>query len=251
MQSLYKVIKNNSVVKDGSKEIVTKFNKDREAKQKEISETNAEMFIDSYENLAKAMVESARKEREEILLSANIEAERASKEAYEKAYQEGHNAGFNKAYEDGYKNNLDRALQEAEIIKNNADNILKTCLEEKERYVREKENEIKALIVNCVENILKKEVKDKESLNNIVFDSLSKIKNTKAFIIKSNQIYCEEFKSKVDLWKEQLPFKGDIFIIPDESIEEGSAIIEMDTGKIVIGAGIALEKIQEIMSSVE
>ena len=257
MQSLCNVIKKSSVIKDGNKPIVTEFQKTItiDVEQKELSENNAKMFIDSYENLARTMVESARKEREEILSTAYAEAERVSKEAYERAYQEGsqngYNDGFNKAYEEGYKNNLDRALQEAEIIKNNADNILKTSIEEKEKYVREKENELKDLIVNCVESILKKEVKDKDSLNNIVFEALSKVKNTKTFIIKSNQIYCEEFKSNVDLWKEQLPFKGDIFIIPDESIEEGSAVIERDNGKIVVGVHIALEKVREILNSVE
>ena len=84
-----------------------------------------------------------------------------------------------------------------------------------------------------------------------MFDALSKVKNTKTFIIKSNQIYCEEFKSKIELWKEQLPFKGDIFIIPDESIEEGSAIIERDNGKVVVGVDISLEKLHEILNSVE
>lgn len=255
MQSLCNVIKKSSVIKDGNKPIVTEFQKTISVEEKELSENNAKMFIDSYENLARTMIESARKQREDILSSAYAEAEKASKEAYERAYQEGsqngYNDGFNKAYEDGYKSNLDRALQEAEIIKNNADNVLKTCIEEKERYFKEKENEIKDLVINCVESILKREVKDKDGLNNILFEALSKVKNTKTFVIKSNRIHCEEFRSKINLWKEQLPFKGDIFIIPDESIEEGSAVIERDNGKIVVGVDIAMEKVREIFNSVE
>ncbi|MTK12007.1 MAG: flagellar assembly protein FliH, partial [Clostridiaceae bacterium] len=42
---------------------------------------------------------------------------------------------------------MDKALAEAEIIKNNADNILKSCIEEKDRYLKEKEAEIKNLII--------------------------------------------------------------------------------------------------------
>lgn len=255
MQSSCNVIKNSSVIKDGNKPIVTEFQRLSEAQQKELNETNAKIFIDSYENLAKTMIENARKQRDEILSTAYLEAEKISKEAYEKAYQEGsqngYNDGFSKAYEEGYKNNLDRALQEAEVIKNNADNILKASIEEKERYFKEKENEIKELIINSVEIILKREVRDADGLNSIIFDALSKVKNTKTFIIKSNQIYCEEFKSQINLWKEQLPFKGDIFIIADESIEEGSAVIERDNGKVVVGVDIALEKVREILNSIE
>lgn len=255
MQLLCNVIKNSSIIKEGNKPIVTEFQNISEIQQKELGEVNAKTFIDSYENLARTMLEDARKQRDGILSTAYSDAERISKEAYEKAYQEGCEKGysdaFEKSYQDGYRNHMDRAIQEAEIIKNNADNILKTCIEEKERYIREKEMEIKDLIINSVESILKREVKDKDSLNNIMFDALSKVKNTKTFIIKSSQLYCEEFKSKIELWKEQLPFKGDIFIIPDESIEEGSAIIERDNGKVVVGVDISLEKLHEILNSVE
>ncbi|KZL94138.1 hypothetical protein [Clostridium magnum] len=256
MQSSYNIIKNSSVVKEGNKQIVTEFEQIKEDKQKELQkEINAKSFIDSYENLAKTMIEDARKQREQILSSAYSEAERLSKEAYERAYQEGnqngYNDGFNKAYEEGYKINLDKALQEGQIIRNNADSVLRSAVEEKERYLKEKENEIKDLIINCVESILKKEVKEKDGLNNIIFEALSKVKNTNTFIIKSNPVHCEEFKGKIELWKEQLPFRGDIFIIPDESMEEGSAVIERENGKIQVGANIALEKVREIFNSVE
>lgn len=259
MQSSCNVIKKSSVIKDGNKQIITQFEQIKVAKEKEMqkeqNETNARLFIDSYENLAKTMVEDARRQREEILSAAYQEADRISKEAYEKAYEEGnqngYNDGFNKAYEEGYKINLDKALQEGEIIRNNADVVLKSAIEEKNRYFKEKENQIKELILNCVENILKKEVKEKDGLNDIIFEALLKVKNTKTFIIKSNPVHCEEFKDKIQLWKEQLPFRGDIFIIPDEAIEAGSAIIERDNGKIEVGANIALEKVREIFDSVE
>lgn len=259
MQSSYNIIKNSSVIKDGNKKIVTEFEQVKEAKekelQKELNETNAKIFIDSYENLVKTMIEDARKQREQILSAAYSEAEKLSKEAYERAYEEGnqsgYNDGFNKAYEEGYKVNLDKALQEGQTIRNNADNVLRSAIEEKERYLKEKENEIKDLIINCVESILRKEVKEKDGLNNIIFEALSKVKNTKTFIIKSNPIHCEEFKGKIELWKEQLPFRGDIFIVPDKSMEEGSAVIERENGKIKVGVNIAMEKVREFFNSVE
>lgn len=255
MQSSYRVIKSSSVVSDKPKEIVTRFEEKGEIKQKEQGEANARMFIDSYENLARTMVENARKQSDEILSAAYAEAEKIQKEAYAKGYslgnETGYNDGFNRAYEEGYKSNLDKALAEAEIIKNNADNILKSCIEEKDRYLKEKEVEIKNLIINCIENILKREVKDKEALNSLVFDTLSEIKNSKNIVIKSNKVYCEEFSQNIESWKEQIPLKVDVFIIPDDSVEEGSAIIERDSGKIVVGIDIAMEKVREIFNSVE
>ncbi|WP_411679139.1 flagellar assembly protein FliH [Clostridium thailandense] len=259
MQSSYRVIKSSSVISNKPKEIITEFEEkqeiERNIKQKEESETNAKNFIDSYENLAKNMIENARRQSEEILSVAYQEAERLEKEAYEKAYnlgnEKGYNDGFNKAYEDGYKSNIDKALAEAEIIKNNADNILRSCEEEKNRYLQEKEIEIRSLIFNCVENILRREVKDKEALNDLIFETLSEVKNSKSIVIKSNKIYCEEFDRNINQWKSQIPLKADVFVIPDESIEEGSAIIERDSGKVVVSIDIAMEKLREIFNSVE
>lgn len=257
MQSLYKVIKSSSVVDDKPKEIITNFQHD-EAKNNEKSvqvEDNAKAFIDSYENLAKNMIENARRQSEIILSSAYTEAEKIEEEAYEKAYnlgkEAGYNDGFKTAYEEGYQANVDKALAEAEVIKNNADNILKSSVDEKNRYLKEKEQEIKNLIINCVEAVLKREIKDKEALNEIIYDVFSEIKNSKSIIIKSNSIYCEGFKKDLEIWKEQVPIKGEVFIIPDDSIEEGSAVIERDNGKVVVSVDIAMESIKEIFNSVE
>lgn len=251
MQSSYRIIKNTSVDEDGLKKIVTEFETKEAVEQKNLAETNAKTFIDSYENLAKTMLENARKQSDDLLSKAFTEAERLQKEAYEKGYnegmQKGYDDGFNKSYEDGYKKNLEKAQAEGQLIKDNADNILRTCKEEKEIYLKEKEQEIRNLIVNCVEAVLKREVKDEAALNDVIFQALSTVKNTKTFIIKSNEIYCGELKNKVELWKEQLPFRGDIFIIPDKDVEIGKAIIERENGKVVVDVNIAMDKIKEIV----
>lgn len=247
MQSSYKVIKNTSVAQDGLKEIVTEFEKKEEVRQKISIETNAKTFIDSYENLAKTMLENARNQGDDLLSKAFTEAERLEKEAYEKGYKKGYDDAFNKSYEDGYKKNLEKAVGEGEVIKNNADNVLRSAVEEKERYLKEKQEEIKSLIINCVECVLKREVKDGDALNNVIFEALSKVKNTKTFIIKGNEMYCEELKNKVELWKEQLPFRGDMLIVADNDIEAGKAIIERENGKIVVSVDMAMEKIKDIL----
>ncbi|AKA70275.1 flagellar assembly protein FliH [Clostridium scatologenes] len=251
MQSSYRIIKNTSVDKDDLKKIVTEFETKEEVEQKNLAETNAKTFIDSYESLAKTMLENARKQSDGLLSKAFTEAERLQKEAYEKGYnegiQKGYDDGFNKSYEDGYKKNLEKAQAEGQLIKENADNVLRSCKEEKETYLKEKEQEIRNLIVNCVEAVLKREVKDEASLNDVIFQALAEVKNTKTFIIKSNEIYCEELKNKVELWKEQLPFRGDIFIIPDKDVELGKAVIERENGKVVVDVNIAMEKIKDIV----
>lgn len=124
-------------------------------------------------------------------------------------------------------------------------------MEEKNRYLKEKEEEIKRFILGSIESVLKQEIKDEESLNSMVFNELSQVRNIETFIIKSRKKYCDNFKEQVDIWRERLPFKGDIFIIPDETLEEGTVVIEKNNGKSIFSLEIALEKIKEIIRSVE
>lgn len=252
MQSSYKsILKGDSITNCGTQKIQTEF------KKKEISrETSGaksvkdDSILKSYENLGRTILEDANIKKEKILSMAYEKASQVAKKAYDEAHENGYakgkEEGYNAAYEDGYKKNLDKAKLEGDKIKKNANDVLNNAVEEKKRYLEEKEQEIKKLILNCIESILKREVKDPDSLNAQVFDALSQMKKTSTFIIKGKEKYCNELKKQINIWKEQLPFKGDIFIIPDESLEEGSVVIERDNGKMVLGTDVACNKIKKI-----
>ncbi|AGY77317.1 hypothetical protein [Clostridium autoethanogenum] len=253
MQSSYKsILKGDSINNCGTQEIHTEFKKQEASRGvfngKDIKDDSV---LKSYENLGRTILQDANIKKEKILSMAYERASEISKkaydEAYEKGYAKGQEEGYNTAYEEGYKKNLDKAKVEGEQIKKNANDVLNKAVEEKKRYLEEKEEEIKEFILNSVESILKREVRDADSLNAQVFDALNQMKKTSTFIIKGKEKYCSEFKRQVNIWKEQLPFKGDIFIIPDESLDEGSVVIERDNGKMVLGIDIACEKIKKII----
>ncbi|RMD04297.1 flagellar assembly protein FliH [Clostridium autoethanogenum] len=253
MQSSYKaILKGDSINNCGTQKIHTEF-KIRETFSKTSNEKNTkdDSILKSYENLGRTILQDASIKKEKILSMAYERASEISKkaydEAYEKGYAKGQEEGYNTAYEEGYKKNFDKAKAEGDQIKQNANDVLNKAVEEKKKYLEEKEEEIKEFILNSVESILKREVRDADSLNAQVFDALNQMKKTSTFIIKGKEKYCSEFKKQVTLWKEQLPFKGDIFIIPDESLEEGSVVIERDNGKMVLGIDIAYDKIKKIL----
>ncbi|MFL0195487.1 flagellar assembly protein FliH [Clostridium sp. WILCCON 0269] len=252
MRSSYRIIKGDIISGNGIKNIVTIF-------EKNIEENGTNSIINSYEKIIQSMIEDARRKREKILSKAYEEAGKIEEEAYKSASERGYKDGcekgyeeaFKKAYQEGYAKNIEKARIEGEDIKNKASLILKASVEEKNRYLKEKEEEIKKFIINVIENILKQEIKNNDSLNNIVFNELLQVRNTETFIIKSRKKYCDEFKKEIDIWRERLPFKGDIFIIPDETVEEGTVVIEKNNGKSVFSIDIAMKKIREIFKSVE
>lgn len=251
MQSSYKaVLKGDIIDNQGPKKIFTDIAEDKKEIKKGTRERD-DSILKSYDNLGVAILEDANKKKEKIISEAYEKSIEVTKQAYDEGYKNGEEEGYKTAYDDGYKKNLDKVQKEGEIIKKNADKVLNEAISEKEKYLKEKEIEIKEMILNAIKSVLKHEVKDKDSLNDVVFESLKQMRNTKTFIIKSREKYCTEFRKKIDMWKEQLPFRGDVFIIPDESIEEGSVIIEMDNGKMTFGVDTAYEKIKSIFEEEE
>jgi len=245
MQSSFKVIKSSYISNEGRKDINTNFIK---AENNLISVNNN---MESYENIGNTIISEAKKKSELILSNTYQELEKMQKEVHETAYREGFEKGlkegFEKAYEDAYKKNI----EEIQVLKEKADKMLLNCVEESNIYIKNKESDIKALIQNAIESILKTEVKDKESMNSVIADALDSVKDTSTFIIKCNSLYYSEIKSNVQIWKEKLPFSGEIFVISDDSLSNGSVVIKRDNGKSEISIQDSLDKIKEILYSEE
>lgn len=251
MPSSFKVIKNESVQHQGEQKIKTIFSGANRS-QLDINEKTAREYMDSYESIAKGIVENARIQSEEIIIKAYKEREEIERIAIEKnknAYEKGYKDGFDKAYNDGYEKNILKAKSDGELLKKNAEKTLYNAQEEYIRYLDEKEDEIKDLIYKISESILKKEIKYKDAVNEMIFDAISHEKNKKTFIIKCNSIYTDNIKDSINEWKDKLIIKEDVFVIGDEDIEEGHVIIEKEDGRIIMSLQESLEKIKQILCS--
>jgi len=256
MQLSYRIIKNNSVKNYGLKEIVTAKEKPQIASYPEETINNNNM--EGYNNLANTILENARRQKEQILAKAyedaqEIEeeavksAEKLKKAAYDNGYSEGKELGYNSAYNE--------ALKEAESEKNliiaSAEETLFNAKAEYENYLENKKSELFDLIVCAAEAVLKNELKDKSAINKMLFDALQSSKKASTFIIRCNEIYADELKDQTGTWKEKLGFNGDIFIVKDNTIEAGNAVIDKGNGKLVVGINYALQRIRELLGGKE
>lgn len=256
MQLSYRIIKNNSVKDDGLREIVTNLVKPQITSYPE--DTVSTNNMEGYNNLVSTIIENARRQKEQILAKAYEDAaiiednavkdaEKLKKAAYEKGYGEGKEEGFNLAYK--------KALDEAEIKKNSiiesAEEILFNAKIEYESYLEDKKSELIDLIVCAAEAVLKYEIKDKSSISKMIFDALEASKNANNFIIRCNEIYASELKEQVEEWKDKLGYHGDIFVVKDNTIEPGNAIINKGNGKLVVGINYALQRIKELLEGKE
>lgn len=272
MQLSSSIIKSSSVVNEGKKYIFTEFDlpnkEDNDVEESSVETVAKEQNalrdpMEEYKRLAKTMFDSYRKKGEEILNKAKEEAEVIKKDAYDTSYKKGYEEGEHNGYEDAYKNAYEKAYKEGyeenivkankereELIKDGqqiSDNLIKSAREEYVAYIEEKKQEIKDMIENIVEHVFKKELEDKAILNNMILDVVNHAKNSKNIVVKSRQENIEEIKNAIDEWKQTNIFKGDIFIIEDDSLQNGVAIVEKDNGKTEIDIKKALDKVREIL----
>jgi len=242
MQSSFKVIKNSSVITQGNMEINTQERDDSNVVT--LCEDNSikEVNIESYENIVKYMLENAKRQSETIISAAYIDAVETKTQAFKKGMEEGYKEGF----ETGYSEAIDKAMDAAEKVRSEAYSILTTAKGEYNGYLLEKEEHIKALVINIAESILKKEVKEPDALNEMVFNTLKAERNIKLYIIKSNKSHFDNIRSQIENWKSKFAFQGDIFVIEDNFLDDGTAVIEKETGKSIVSIAYGIEKIIEV-----
>lgn len=242
MQLSFNVIKNSRIIEQGDKKIDT-----------QLSEVPMDVSMDehygikssdmeSYETIASNTLDQANRKSEEIISKAYIDAEEAKTQAIKEGYAQGSKEG----YETAYNENLSVAMDEAKQVREKADSILVNAKMEYNDYLIEKEKHIKALIVTIAESILKKEVTQADALNEMIFNTIKAERDIKFYIVKSNSNHFDMIKSQVEIWKSKFAFQGDIFVIQDNLLDDGTAVIEKETGKSVVSIAYGIEKIVEI-----
>jgi len=250
MQSLFKVIKNSSVNSNGVRAIETNY----EEEKCEYLETGGTKVNSRYENLASSIIENARRQSDEIISNTYIRAEKIEKEAYQKAYEEGKKKAYSDSYNRAYEENVIKAQEEAkkiiydakEVFKT-ADNILLNSNKDYEAYIEEKKTDVANLILEIVKNILQNEVQVEASINKMVMNALEQVKTVKTYVIKCNVLHVNELKQALEVWKTQLTYKCEVFVIEDKTISPGNAVVEKDNGHLEVGIDIGFTRVKEIL----
>lgn len=247
MQSLCKVIKGPEVDVEGDKVIKTQYIpiKPDEKEKKEDSS-----IIEKYNNLSKAIIGNAKLNAKRIIEEAEYKSESIQKEAYDSAYDKGYNDGYEQGYECGMNESLKKGEEQSKQIIDNANSILYNAQKTYEEFFKKKEAEILDAVCNIASNYLKNEVKNEDSILNMINEELNKIRNSKTILIKFNPFYLDEMEKNIDSFKTSLGYTQNIFLLPDESMELGEVLIEKDNGKCSMRIEYAIEKIREEIFSI-
>jgi len=263
MQSSYNLIKCGFTKEGESKVISTKFDiKKTETKQSEevevfeeeaevaqVPEIDLEELLRRYEDIGQRIIQDAKREKQAITMKAQMDADIAEKKAYEKGYGQGLENGYDDGYKKAYDETIDTAKSEAAEIVNRAELLLKSAHENYCQYLDDKKVEIVKLALEIAGNISKKVLSHEASMNSIIEEAFKISKGEANVILKVNSIHVEELESQIERWKISYGIKNEIFILKDDSMEPGNAILEKTSGVVKVGVDIGMEQIRKALIS--
>lgn len=257
MQSSYSLIKKGEAKQGESKVISTEYNikkavfevidtgKEEEEVEVKAPQIDPEELLKRYEDIGQRIIQDAKKEKQVILLRSQMDANVAEKKAYEQGYEQGLQNGYDDGYRKAYDETIDAAKAEAAEIVSKAELLLKSAHDNYAEYLENKKADILKLALEIAESITRKALGNEDSINQIVEEAFRISKGEDNVILRANSIHIEELKAQVDRWKISYGIKNEIFIIFDDFMEPGNAILEKPSGIVKVGVDIGMEQIRK------
>jgi len=259
MQSSYSLIKNGFAKQGENKVISTEYvskkigyqdiEENKELEEKEViikaPEIDPEELLRRYEDIGQRIIQDAKKEKQIIALRAQMDANVAEKKAYKKGHEQGLQNGYDDGYKKAYDETIDVAKAEAADIVSKAELLLKSAHENYAEYLEAKKVDIVKLALEIAGSIAQKALSNDDSMNLIIEEAFKISKGEDNVILRANSIHVEELKSEVERWKISYGIKSGIFVLSDDCMEPGNAILEKPSGIVKVGVDIGMEQIRK------
>ena len=117
------------------------------------------------------------------------------------------------------------------------------------KYLDDKKADVLKLALEIAESIAQKTLSQDDSMNLIIEEAFKISKGEDNVILKVNSIHVEELKSQVERWKMAYGIKNEIFVLTDDFMEPGNAILEKPSGIVKVGVDIGMEQIRKALFS--
>lgn len=245
MQSSYSIIKSPSVDIKESKDIKTEYINKGIITCEDIESDNVDRAKESFSSMRKSILEKAYIERESIIKESYEKAKNIEKETYEKSYEEGLRNGREDGYKEAYEKNIEKAKLEAKGIIDDAYTLMHNSKIEYENYLSMKQEDILSLAYSITEHILRKNIEREDGINNFIKNILEESRSSKSFVIRCNEKHKSSLCEEIERIKENLVLKSEVFIVEDNSINMGNAIVELENGIVEVGLDKAIESIKK------
>lgn len=249
------IISNGRVIDENKKHVIPIVSPEDYERYQALKDQKDKADLESYNVIGETVVKKARDQAAAIKDAAMEESRELYKKAHDEGFQIGIEEGKKKGYDDAYNETVVNGKMEVENFKSlaqqNVSNMIKSAEFEVKKYMQDKEEEIKKLSIEIAQHILKERVKEADGLNSMIYEALDIVKKNKSIIIKCSKNHSGSIKQSLESWKCTLPYRGDFFVIDDEYVDEGSAVIESDSGKVKVSIDDALQNIKKVILKTE
>lgn len=245
------ILKSSEVIIDSKKYVLTrKLNPNEEKQEESDDQSDKNLSLEMKQELnqmKKDILDEAKKESDELLKSAQKENEQIISKAYDesmKIREKAKKEGFEIGKKEGLavmKDKEKKVMAEALKYKNKT-------IEEYNAYLESKDEAIVNLVIDTVEKILKKHVKDDVDLiENLVKKGIEKSIFTENIKIRVSE---DDYEVAVDSKAKILTFSKDIKdieFVTDYSLEKGDCIIESQNGSVDVSVSTQYEKFKDFI----
>lgn len=215
--------------------------------------------IDMAKKQAKEIVDDAISEanfiKNSVISDAEEELEKVKMEAYDKGHNlgksDGQSEGYQQGFEQGHEKGFEEGKGEAQSIIEQAEQIKKEHIEEKDRALASMESDVVELVLNITETVLNKKLQeDDEIIVNLVMKGLESLSSREHIRIR---VSCDDFDKLKDAKQDilaKVSLIEDIQIDIDSNLEQGDCIIESSKGDIDVSVDTQLKNIEESIKAI-
>lgn len=230
-----KIIKNDSISIDSPYKILSNKSYLLESSITSISENNFEE-----DRVADALAKES-----EILINANIEADRILNEAKTKASSI-FDAKIQEGFEDGYSQGLINAEKKMEIKLKELEKMKDDAKNEYKELMKSAEPNIVRLVMNISRKFLKNKLdSDKEIIVNMTRDTILKFTDAAELTVKvSSQDYGYVLDKKLEIMSEIYGLHT-LEIVNDDNLPQGSCLVESKDNSIDASIDKRIDKIEK------
>jgi len=186
----------------------------------------AKAEIEHYEQKLKEQQEEFKRQQEQneaFRKEAETQAEQIKKEAFEKGFNDGLSQGL-AAAETEYQ----KRLQEIEMLK-------MQVLAERERILKDAQNELMILVPRIVEKVVENEARDKEFLKDFIKNAISQLSIKYGLVIRTSEEDFEYVKQNLDEILRGVEGVDKVEVKVDKALSFGDIVIETPYGFVETG----------------
>lgn len=239
-QSVIKKDKKNKIDNDSS-DIVKK------SEEKEL-ETNEQK---DFNEISQTIINDAKKQAEEIIEKAKIDAQQIKDEAFEEGHKEGYDIGFSQGKEDVYKEIKEKEEQKTLEYFNELKQIIDDVSIEKEKILADYKLNLIDIAVSVAEKIVQVSLKTSgEIIERMILSATERLASKEWVKIYISRTDAElMIEGGIDIIHALSNLSSNIKVIPMENEGQGTCIIEFPDEIIDASANTQVENIREIISN--